>query len=351
MSASKNHANKPLTSNTSGAEDCDQIVSVACRVPDEVRRQFHAACVYRGKTMNEVLLAYIMKCIKSANMSLVAALVGLGMMSASAQVNPLFDGMVEPDPANSAQPPVPPMPPPQPPMDMAPTSPNMDSVPFASDQPQPVPNIPEDPTIMQPPQMPQMPQMPPPMQPPVPMAQQPGPPPFPQSGPDMQPPQPMMPPAPAPTPIQARPVHEVTPTQDSGNIKVGVEQLELGKISRTISSSELKKMDYELVATEKSKPINLVLGSQQVKLEVPIIGYLIKEKRVNPSPLAVPVASVDAGYRFSDTDMRNFKIMYNTMLEKANVNSTTSERFREVLKSLENFIRDLDARKQTDSAM
>lgn len=277
-------------------------------------------------------------------MSLVAALVGLGLMSASAQVNPLFEGMVEPD--QSA--PAPMIPPPQPPMNMAPAlPPNMDSVPFASDQPQSAPNISDDPTIMQPPQ--------PQMQPPQPQMQMPAPmqpPPFPQSGPDMAPPpQPMMPPAPMPTPIQARPVHDITPTQNSGNIRVGVEQLELGKISRTISSSELKKMDYELVATEKIKPINLVLGSQQVKLEVPIIGYLIKERRTTPSPLAVPVASVDAGYRFSDTDMRNFKIMYNTMLEKANVNATTSERFREVLKSLENFIRDLDARKQTDSSM
>jgi len=350
MSASKNNANKPLAANASNTQDCDNIVSVACRVPDEVRRQFHAACVYRGKTMNEVLLAYIMKCIKSAHMSLLTLFLGLATMTATAQVNPLFDGMIEPEePGVDTQ--FPAYPDQAPPMDMAPISPsNMDSVPFAPDQGQPVPNIPEDPTIMQPP----APMPPTQMQPPAPMPPPQMPPSFPQSAPEapMMPSQPPpAPPTPMPTPIQARPVHEVTPMQGSDNIKVGVEQLELGKISRTISSSELKKMDYELVATEKSKPINLVLGSQQVKLEVPIIGYLLKEKRVNPSPLAVPIASVDAGYQFSDTDMRNFKIMYNTMLEKANVNATTSERFREVLKSLENFIRDLDARKQADSAM
>ena len=139
---------------------------------------------------------------------------------------------------------------------------------------------------------------------------------------------------------------DIVPTQASETMQIKVEQLELGKISRTVSSSELKKMETELVATEMRKPINVSFGADTVKLEVPVIAYLIKEKRVTPSPMAVPVASADSGYKFSDSDMRNLKIMYNALLEKANVNATTSERFREILKSMENYVRELDARKQ-----
>jgi len=154
-----------------------------------------------------------------------------------------------------------------------------------------------------------------------------------------------------PVPQEKVPAQQLTtikvPDTKSGKetIKVTTEQLELGKISRTITSTELKRMNVELVATDKLKPMTVTLGSTKVNLEVPIVGYLLKENKVTPSPMAVPVASPDAGYKFGDTDIRNLKLMYNSLLEKANVNPTTAQRFQESLREFETFIRELDGRK------
>jgi len=350
MSSSKPNANKPRSQGAGGVNVPENIVAVACRVPEETRRQFHAACVYRGKTMNEVLISYIMKCIKVTKSSTLSLLLATLVASADAQISPLFEGMGG-DNQSQMQPLPDPGAPTSPAPDMATPDQGMgspDNLSFGMDQNMgTLDSAPVDmSTPMQPDSLSPVPSEPAMIPPPFPQpVSEPVVPPSP-ALPVMQPPAPV----PQPAPIIAKPVQAITPTEPQ-TVKVDVEKLELGKISRTISQSELKKMDYELVATEKTKPINLVLGDQQVKLEVPIIGYLIKERKVTPSPLAVPVASVDAGYRFSDTDMRNLKIMYNTMLEKANVNATTAERFREVLKSMEDFIRGLDVRKQASNDM
>ena len=298
--------------------------TIACRVPEEVRRDFHAACIYKGKTMNTVLMDFIKTTIAGSKGSIKLLLAGIAgfalLSSANAQdsVHPLLKTLVKPTqtqvpaapsapaPVNAAEavsnpalPPAPVAPPVSTPAPVAPVAPVAPSV---SDTVPVAPSLPKDPT-----------------------------------------------PAPVnvtPEPIKASPVTAIVPTSKGESMRVTLDQLELGKISRTVSTAELKKLDPVLVATEKRKPINVTVGGQTVKLEVPIIGYLLQEKKVTPSPLAIPVASADAGYKFSDTDMRNLKIMYNAILEKASANVTTSERFREVLKGLENYIRDLDNRKQ-----
>jgi len=278
----------------------DDSVAISFRVPEKLKREFHASCIYTGKTMNDVLINFVTSFTKKSGSLLVLILLCL---LGSVDISTAADGM--------------------------------DDLlkPFAVDAPAP-----------------QMPVRPAPQaQVPDPQVAQPAVPPQPNGGS-----QPQILATPAPTKIaaQAKPTPPVIAPPTKGQkdtIRVTNEQLELGKIARTVTSTELKKMDVELVATDKLKPMTVSLGDTKVNLEVPIVGYLIKEKRVTPAPLSVPIASPDAGYKFSDIDVRNLKLMYNALLEKATVNPTTAQRFQESLRELETFIRELDARKSAVS--
>lgn len=126
----------------------------------------------------------------------------------------------------------------------------------------------------------------------------------------------------------------------------------LDEASRTISNAELANLmrdkNVEIVVTNKTKEVNVSLGETKATLEVPIMAYLIKDK--GPVTMPVPMASPDSGYKYSDGDMRDLKILYNTLLSTANSNPTTAKRFQNVLKDLEDYIHNVDDRKSELSA-
>lgn len=295
----------------------EPISTISFRVPKTIKTDFRVACIKTGKNMNSTLQTLVEAFVKTHAATIKALAIAFLMISFStplqAQLNPLFEDIIGTevdtppiDPASTPLASTSTVTIPVPATEVPTASPDS-IVPAEAIVPEFTPSVPTftpEPAVLVPKQ----------------------------------------------EPIAATPVKPIElKTDGKSPVKISVEQLELGKISRTISTSELSKMDVELVATDKVKQMTVQMGDSKVNLELPIVGYLLKERSITPSPLSVPVASSDFGYKFSDNDMRNLKILYNSILGKSNTNPTTTQRFQEVLKDMENYIRDLDARKSSAS--